>query len=77
FFDLDVISAPGNHIRLYKRMFKPGMNDLVFMGFAQAIPTLFPFVECQSRLLAAYAVGRYALPSVAEMERVIDADQQL
>ncbi|TMS51824.1 NAD(P)/FAD-dependent oxidoreductase [Mycobacterium sp. DBP42] len=77
FFDLDVVSAPGNHIRLYKRMFKPGMDDLVFMGFAQAIPTLFPFVECQSRLLAAYAVGRYALPAVAEMERVIDADQQL
>lgn len=77
FFDRDLISAPDNHIRLYKRMFKPGMNDLVFMGFAQAIPTLFPFVECQSRLLAAYAVGRYALPSVQEMERVIDADQRL
>ncbi|CDO27427.1 dimethylaniline monooxygenase [Mycolicibacterium vulneris] len=77
FFDRDVISAPGNHIRLYKRMFKPGMDDLVFMGFAQAIPTLFPFVECQSRLLGAYAVGRYALPPVAEMEHVIDADQQL
>jgi hypothetical protein len=41
------------------------------------VPTLFPFVECQSRLLAAYAVGRYALPSAAEMERVIDADQQM
>ena len=77
FFDRDVVDAPGNHIRLYKRMFKPGMNDLVFMGFAQAIPTLFPFVESQSRLLAAYVVGRYGLPPVAEMERVIDADQQL
>ncbi|MBP2453407.1 flavin-containing monooxygenase [Mycolicibacterium lutetiense] len=77
FFDRDVVSAPDNHIRLYKRMFKPGMNDLVLMGFAQAIPTLFPFVECQSRLLAAYAVGRYGLPPVAEMEQVIDADQQL
>lgn len=77
FFDRDVVSAPGNQIRLYKRMFKPGMDDLVFMGFAQAIPTLFPFVECQSRLLGAYAVGRYALPPVAEMERVIDADQEL
>lgn len=77
FFDHDLISAPGNHIRLYKRMFRPGMDDLVFMGFAQAIPTLFPFVECQSRLLAAYAVGRYALPPVQEMERVIDADQHL
>ncbi len=77
FFDSDVISAPGNHIRLYKRMFKPGMDDVAFMGFAQAIPTLFPFVECQSRLLAAYAVGRYALPPVEQMERAIDADQQL
>jgi hypothetical protein len=77
FFDRDVISAPGNQIRLYKRMFKPGFDDVAFVGFAQSVPTLFPFVECQSRLLAAYAVGRYALPSEAEMERVIDADQKL
>jgi hypothetical protein len=77
FFDEDFLSAPGNQIRLYKRMFKPGIENLVFMGFAQAIPTLFPFVECQSRVLAAYAVGRYALPPVDEMERVIDTDQQL
>ncbi|MGE2834908.1 flavin-containing monooxygenase [Mycobacterium sp. SMC-4] len=77
FFDPDFISAPNNQIRLYKRMFKPGIDDLVFIGFAQAVPTLFPFVECQSRLLAAYAVGRYALPAISEMERTIDADQQL
>lgn len=77
FFDPEVISAPGNHIRLYKRMFVPGKTDLAFVGFAQAIPTLFPFVECQARLLAAFAVGRYALPDIEEMERVIDADQQL
>ena len=76
FFDPDFISAPGNEIRLYKRMFKPGMDNLVFIGFAQAIPTLFPFIECQAKLMAAYAVGRYALPPVAEMERVIDADQK-
>ncbi len=77
FFEPDLISAPENQIRLYKRMFKPGFDDLVFIGFAQAIPTLFPFVECQARLLAAYAAGRYALPGADEMERVIDADQQL
>jgi pyruvate/2-oxoglutarate dehydrogenase complex dihydrolipoamide dehydrogenase (E3) component len=47
------------------------------IGFAQSRPTLFPFVECQSRLLAAYAVGRYALPAAADMERAIDADQNL
>ena len=74
FFDADFLSAPGNQIRLFKRMFKPGQDDLVLMGFAQAVPTLFPFVESQARLLGAYAVGRYALPDAAEMERVIDED---
>lgn len=76
FFDPAFISAPGNDIRLFKRMFKPGLEDLVFMGFAQATPTLFPFVEAQARLLGAYAAGRYALPGDAEMERVIDADRE-
>lgn len=77
FFDPEFISAPDNQIRLYKRMFKPGIDDVVFMGLAQSVPTLFPFVECQSRLLALYAIGRYALPSVAEMEHVIAADEAL
>jgi hypothetical protein len=77
FFDETFLSAPGNVIRLFKRMFKPGLADAVFMGFAQAVPTLFPFVEAQARLLAAYAVGAYALPDPDEMERVIDADNQL
>ncbi|MFE9104221.1 flavin-containing monooxygenase [Actinomadura geliboluensis] len=76
FFDPDFLSAPENHIRLYKRIFKPGMDDVAFIGFAQATPTLFPFVECQTRLVAAWLVGRYAPPPVAEMERVIDEDQQ-
>ncbi len=76
FFDPGFISAPDNAIPLFKRMFKPGIDDLVFMGFAQATPTLFPFVESQARLLAAYAGGRYRLPAEDEMERVIVADQQ-
>ncbi|MEV5652543.1 NAD(P)-binding domain-containing protein [Nocardia sp. NPDC052254] len=76
FFDPEFISAPDNKIDLYKRMFLPGIEDLVFAGFAQSTPTLFPFVECQARLIGAYAVGRYRLPSVAEMEHVIVAEQQ-
>jgi len=76
FFDESFLSAPDNQIRLFKRMFKPDVDDLVLMGFAQAVPTLFPFVEAQARLLAAYAVGRYRLPSPAEMEEAIDADNQ-
>jgi cation diffusion facilitator CzcD-associated flavoprotein CzcO len=75
FFDPDLISAPGNHIRLFKRIFKPGIDDLAFLGFAQAVPTLFPFVECQTRLVAAYLTGHYALPDVADMEQAITADE--
>jgi hypothetical protein len=76
FFDPDFISAPENRIDLYKRMFYPGIDDLVFAGFAQSTPTLFPFVESQARLIGAYAAGRYRLPSVAEMRRVISADMR-
>lgn len=75
FFDEDVVSAPDNHLRLYKRIFKPGFDDLAFVGFAQATPTLFPFVECQSRLVAAFAVGEYRLPPVSEMEQVIAEEE--
>ncbi|GAB2888092.1 flavin-containing monooxygenase [Nocardioides pacificus] len=76
FFDPDFISAPDNHIPLYKRMFKPGLDDLAFVGFAQSTPTLFPFVECQARLVGAYAAGRYRLPDAGEMERVIIEEQE-
>jgi hypothetical protein len=76
FFDRDFISAPDNHIPLYKRMFKPGIDDLAFVGFAQSTPTLFPFVEAQSRLVGAYLTGNYRLPSATDMERVIVEDEQ-
>ena len=46
-------------------------------GFAQATPTLFPFVEAQARLIAAYAIGEYAPPPIAEMHEVIKADDEL
>lgn len=74
FFAPDLISAPENEIRLFKRILKPGFDDLAFVGFAQATPTLFPFVEAQTRLVAAWLAGRYSPPSDAEMERVIDED---
>ena len=75
FFDPDFLSAPANKLRLYKRMFKPDMDDLVFVGLAQAIPTLFPFVELQSKLLARYLAGTWALPSPQAMEQAIRDDE--
>jgi cation diffusion facilitator CzcD-associated flavoprotein CzcO len=77
FFDQDFVSAPENRFPLYKRVFKPGIDDLAFVGFAQTIPTLFPFVELQSKLVARYAGGDYAVPAVSEMEQTIGRDQQI
>jgi Flavin-binding monooxygenase-like len=74
FFDPEFLSAPENRLPLYKRIFVPGIDDLALVGFAQAIPTLFPFVELQSKLVARYVGGDYALPSVEEMEQTIADD---
>ncbi|MDX6607814.1 MAG: hypothetical protein QOD14_2354 [Solirubrobacterales bacterium] len=77
FFDPEFLSAPDNRFPLYKRIFRPGMDDLAFVGFAQTIPTLFPFVELQSKVVARYAGGDYALPSLTEMEETIKRDQRI
>ncbi|HET8592573.1 MAG TPA: NAD(P)-binding domain-containing protein [Solirubrobacterales bacterium] len=77
FFDPEFLSAPENRLPLYKRIFKPGIDDLALIGFAQAIPTLFPFVELQSKLVARYAGGEYALPPIPEMEETIRRDEAL
>ncbi|TDZ42824.1 flavin-containing monooxygenase [Mycobacteroides franklinii] len=76
FFDPEFVSAPDNRIDLYKRMFKPGLDDLIFVGLAQAVPSLFPFVECQARLVGALAAGKYRLPPVDKMHQVIEAEHR-
>jgi cation diffusion facilitator CzcD-associated flavoprotein CzcO len=76
FFDPSFISAPGNVLPLYKRMFKPGIDDLCFIGFGQAIPTIFPFAECQSKLAGRWLGGDWALPSAAGMQREIRRDER-
>ena len=76
FFDPDFISAPGNVLPLFKRMFKPDLDDLAFIGFGQAIPTIFPFAECQSKLAGRWLGGDWALPSPVEMQREIKLDER-
>ncbi|MGI8505295.1 MAG: flavin-containing monooxygenase [Solirubrobacteraceae bacterium] len=76
FFDPGFISAPGNVLPLYKRMFKPGIDDLAFIGLGQAIPTIFPFAECQAKLAARWLAGDWALPGRAEMEAEIRRDER-
>jgi hypothetical protein len=77
FLDPELVSAPENVLPLYKRMFKPGIDDLAFIGFGQAIPTIFPFAELQSKLAARWLSGDWAPPSDAEMHEEIPRDEAL
>jgi hypothetical protein len=60
---------------LFKRMIKPGVDHLYFMGLAQSSPTIVNLAEQQSKLLAGILTGSYALPSVEEQEEIMRADE--
>jgi glycine/D-amino acid oxidase-like deaminating enzyme len=75
FFDPEFLSAPDNVLPLYKRMLKPGLDDLAFVGLGQAIPTIFPFSELQSKLAARWLSGDWAPPPEHEMEAEIHSDE--
>jgi cation diffusion facilitator CzcD-associated flavoprotein CzcO len=75
FFDPDFLSAPHNVFPLFKRIFVPGIDNLMFIGFAQAIPSIIGFVQDQAKWIAAYLAGEYALPPTEEMEAAIKRDE--
>jgi cation diffusion facilitator CzcD-associated flavoprotein CzcO len=74
---LDHADAPveNNALPLFKRMVQPDVPNLWFMGLAQALPTLVNFAEQQSKLLAAWLAGDYALPDPAAMRQAIAEDE--
>ncbi len=76
-FFADPALQPGadNRFPLFKRMMVPGVDDLFFMGLAQALPTLVNFAEQQSKLAAAYLSGAYAPPPPDEMRRITAEDE--
>jgi hypothetical protein len=67
FFDEGLIAAPGNDIALWKRMIDPRFLNLFFVGLVQPLCAMMPIAEEQSKLVAAYLVGHYALPPVEVM----------
>ena len=62
FFDADFLAAPDNDLPLYLRIFKPGIDNLFFIGLLQPLGAIFPAAERQACLAAEYLCGRYALP---------------
>ena len=73
----DVALHPDSEHRypLFKRMIKPGVDHLFFMGLAQSSPTIVNLAEQQSKLLARLLDGTYALPSVEDQERIMREDE--
>jgi dimethylaniline monooxygenase (N-oxide forming) len=76
FFDEDFISAPENHIELFRRVFHPSFPDLGFIGLLQPLGSVMPLSEAQGVWIADYLRGRYALPDAAALRADIGADQQ-
>ncbi|WP_183095905.1 flavin-containing monooxygenase [Nocardioides stalactiti] len=60
---------------LFKRMIKPGVEHLYYLGLAQSSPTIVNLAEQQSKLLVKLLLGDYALPSVADQERIMVEDE--
>ena len=72
----DLSPGEDNKFPLFKRMVRPGYENLFFLGLAQPLPTLVNFAEQQSKFVVAALTGRYAFPDRSDMDAVIVADEQ-
>jgi dimethylaniline monooxygenase (N-oxide forming) len=75
FFDEDFISAPDNHIELFRRVFHPEIPNVFFVGLLQPLGAIMPLAEAQGAWVGDYLRGDYALPSRAAVLTDISADQ--
>jgi dimethylaniline monooxygenase (N-oxide forming) len=75
FFDEDLISAPENHIELFRRVFHPEIDNVFFIGLLQPLGAIMPLAEAQSAWVGDYLRGEYALPDPARLRQNIQADQ--
>jgi dimethylaniline monooxygenase (N-oxide forming) len=76
FFAEDMISAPDNDLPLFRRVFKPGIGNLAFIGLLQPLGAIMPLAEAQGRWLAAYLRGEYQLPPREEMETDVRRERE-
>jgi dimethylaniline monooxygenase (N-oxide forming) len=75
FFDAGLVSAPGNDLPLYRRVFHPDLPTVFFIGLCQPLGAIMPIAEQQSKWVAAHLVGGYLLPSRHEMRADMDRER--
>jgi len=75
FFDPDFISAPDNHIELFRRVHHPEVPGVYFIGLLQPLGAIMPLAEAQSEWVGDLLLGDYVLPTREQMRADIAADQ--
>ena len=75
FFDEDFVSAPDNHIELYRRVVHPDVPNLFFIGLLQPLGAVMPLSEAQGQWIADHLRGEYALPPRDQLLQEMAADQ--
>jgi len=76
FFDPEFVSASGNDLPLYRRLFHPEFNGLYFVGLAQPLGALMPMAEESSKWVAQQLTGRYRLPPPDEVRADMEAERE-
>jgi dimethylaniline monooxygenase (N-oxide forming) len=73
FFDANFLAAKDNDLPLFRRVFHPDIDSLMFIGLLQPLGAIMPLAEAQSQWVTSYLRGEYQLPSrnlmIADMEQ--------
>jgi dimethylaniline monooxygenase (N-oxide forming) len=75
FFAPDLLTAPDNHIELFRRVHHPDVPGLYFIGLLQPLGAIMPLAEAQSTWVGDLLLGDYALPPEPELRADIASDQ--
>jgi dimethylaniline monooxygenase (N-oxide forming) len=75
FFEDGLISAPDNHIELFRRVFHPDVPDVFFIGLLQPLGAIMPLAEAQGQWLTDHLKGEYALPPRPQLLADVERDQ--
>jgi dimethylaniline monooxygenase (N-oxide forming) len=76
FFDAGLVSAPGNDLPLFRRVFHPELRNLLFIGLLQPLGAIMPLAQVQSEWGCDYLAGRYALPAPDALRADMEAERE-
>ncbi len=76
FFDPKLVSAEGNDLPLFLRVFHPSLKGLTFIGLLQPLGAIMPLAEAQGKWIAKLLTGKYVLPPEHEMRAHMEEERR-